>query len=270
ARDVNNGAILKDGEVAMSSNRVQFAEAAMRHLAGEEADVTESLQSIFARILSRQVTVDEANETVDLADAFATLLPVFTFVATPTDDEDRPAAPGLYGARVEAAIEEAKIALFGEEGDPDPDQVVYHALEQGVEQQTLSGTSGERDVFVVPIEEDANGAFANIGEAVIEDYEADDGDLILFVGQQNQWQTFDDWGPTSVQPQEGNATLIFNNDNALSAPDQRQQLMIEGAQTARDFGNTVTDITNVELAFAAQAELDDAGGLEAYVSEWLL
>ncbi|MBK5930898.1 hypothetical protein [Halochromatium salexigens] len=254
----------------MSSSSVRFAEAAMRHLAGEDVALNEALQSIFARILSRQVTVDEANDSIDIADAFATLLPVFTFVASPPTAEDRPTAPMLYGERIDDAIDQARAELFGDETDPDPDQVAYHSLAQGVEQQTLSGTTGQQDVFVVPIREDDSGVFANIGEAVIQDYQQEDGDLILFVGQRNEWASFDEWAPISVRPQDGNATLRFDNNEQLSAPDQLQRLMIEGAETARPYSNAPTDITNVEMAFAAQASLEDAGGLEAYVTEWLL
>ena len=60
------------------------------------------MQDIFTRILSRQVTVED-DGTLDVTNAFNTLVQVFTFVATPPEHRGDIASPFDYQALLEAA-----------------------------------------------------------------------------------------------------------------------------------------------------------------------
>lgn len=72
------------------ANKAQvYVDAFMQSLAGEGVELNPQLQQIFARILSRQVTVDEETNQVGLETAFNSLSRVFTFVAT-SDPGARP------------------------------------------------------------------------------------------------------------------------------------------------------------------------------------
>ena len=91
----------------MTSIEQTFAQNVMQQLAGSDVELNSSLESIFARILSRQVQLDE-DGVPQVGDAFKTLLQVFTFVATPAAGGGRPTSPFDYGERLEAAIDAAK------------------------------------------------------------------------------------------------------------------------------------------------------------------
>lgn len=73
------------------SNAHDFVTSFMKNLAGE-VELTEALQTVFAKILAAQVTVDA--DVVNFKPAFSTLLKVLTFIATP--QEDRPEAGSGY------------------------------------------------------------------------------------------------------------------------------------------------------------------------------
>ncbi|MEA3643666.1 MAG: choice-of-anchor U domain-containing protein, partial [Lamprobacter sp.] len=107
------------------NDALNFAETAMQRLAGE-AELSEHLSSIFARILNRQVTLDEEAGTVEYGAAFDTLLSVFTFVAT--DTGDRPDSPFEYGARVEQAKEAAESYMQTDVQASVPDEAEGLAL----------------------------------------------------------------------------------------------------------------------------------------------
>lgn len=95
------------------ANKAQvYVDTFMQSLAGEGVDLNPQLQQIFARILSRQVTVDEETNQVDPAPAFNSLSRVFTYVAT-SDPDARPAG-GPFGypfARFEQAQTDGEDAV---------------------------------------------------------------------------------------------------------------------------------------------------------------
>lgn len=261
----------------METKTFQFAEAAMRGLSNGDASGT--LLGVFARILSRQVSIDTDTGEINLpSGAFDTLLSVFTYVSTPASSHNRPdnGPLGFSRSRLEEVKEQAKNEVDVETPTENPteepsDTPYLRELVDGEERQAVMGEDGVQDIFIVPIVEDQyNGAFANIGEAVIQNYQQADGDIVLFVGQQNQWNAISDMSMTRVEPQGGNAKLIFNNDHSQSAPDQHQSLQIEGAEVSSPFGVTPANITNVDLEFATQASIDAAGGFANYVADYFL
>ncbi|MBK5930964.1 hypothetical protein [Halochromatium salexigens] len=78
----------------MNNNALILADAAIRSLA-DDADLSDSLLTIFARILSHQVTVNTETEEVEYGAAFDKLLSVFTFVAIRQDE--RQGSPSDFG-----------------------------------------------------------------------------------------------------------------------------------------------------------------------------
>lgn len=130
------------------------------------------------------------------------------------------------------------------------------------------GESGERDIFVTPIQSDNNGAFAAIGDAVIQNYQQGEGDAILFVDANNQWSSLQEV-LAEVQPQSGNATILFNNNPEVGEEGQMNSLRIEGAMTTLAFGNTPSDIANVDLDVVTAQEVNEIGSIESYVDLWL-
>lgn len=95
------------------ANKAQvYVDVFMRSLAGEEVELNPQLQQIFARILSRQVTVDEETNQVDTAPAFDTLSRVFTYVATSDPDARPPGGPfGYPSARFDQAETDGQEAV---------------------------------------------------------------------------------------------------------------------------------------------------------------
>lgn len=246
------------------SKEHDFVEIAIRYLAGEaEAGLSENLLNIFSRILSRQVTIDEESNQIEYGAAFNSLLSIFTFVAS--DPGDRPGSPFGYGDRVEQAKEEAKAEVLGQIDDA-PINIIQ--LQEDVIDPTWTGTSDERDIFVVPIRSDENGAFATFGDAVIENYQRDEGDAILFVDQNNEWSSLDDF-VAEVYPENGNAKILFNNNPLVEDINQSHSLQIEGAMTALPFANTPSDITDANMHLVTEQEVEAAGGIDSYVDLWL-
>ena len=88
------------------STTEQYATTFMQALAGEEVELNDNLQPIFARILARQL--DDAEGQIEESGAFAQLVQVFTFVASPLDW--RPNSPLAYGS---AAMDAARAAAQG-------------------------------------------------------------------------------------------------------------------------------------------------------------
>lgn len=242
------------------SNERDFAETVIRQLA-EETQLTEGLLGIFARILSRQIIIDEESKEVHYDATFDQLLPIFTFVAS--DSGTRPASPFGYEGRVAQAKEAAEDWLF-----PDSPFNIIQLQENAID-PLWTGTSDERDFFVVPIQSDPNGAFATFGAAVIENYQQEEGDALFFMDQNDAWSSVTDF-VAEVQPGNGNATILFNNDPAVSDPDQAQSLRIEGAATSAPFANTVSDITDATMEVITEQAVLAAGGIESYLDLWTL
>lgn len=239
-----------------------FVEIAIRSLA-DKAELSENLLNIFSRILSRQLTIDEESNQIEYGAAFDSLLSIFTFVAS--DPDHRPGSPFGYEDRVEQAKEDAKAEVLGPIDDS-PINIIQP--QEDTIDPTWTGTSDERDIFVVPIDSDENGAFATFGDAVIENYQQDEGDAILFVDQNNEWNSLDDF-VAEVHPENGHAKILFNNDPLVEDPDQSHSLQIEGAMTALPFANTPSDITNANMHVTTEQEVDAAGGIDSYIDLWL-
>lgn len=188
----------------MSKER-DFVETAIRYLS-DGAELSENLLSIFSRILSRQVTIDEEADQTEYGAAFDNLLSVFTFVAS--DPDERPGSPFGYGERVGQARAHAEAEVLGQLDDI-PVNLIHIQAQEDMIDSTWMGTSDERDIFVVPIQSDDNGAFATFGDAVIENYQRDERDAVLFVDQNNAWSRLDDV-VAEVHPESGNAKILFN------------------------------------------------------------
>lgn len=247
----------------MSKER-DFVETVIRQLA-EETQLTEGLLGIFARILSRQIIIDEESKEVHYGTAFDQLLPIFTFVAS--DSGTRPTSPFGYEGRVAQAKEAAEDWLFPDSPPDSPFNIIQ--LQENAIDPLWIGTSDKRDFFVVPTQSDPNGAFATFGAAVIENYQQEEGDALFFMDQNDTWSSVTDF-VAEVQPGNGNATILFNNDPAVIDPDQTQSLRIEGAATRAPFANRVSDITDVTMEVITEQAVLEAGGIESYLDLWAL
>ncbi|MCG5526625.1 hypothetical protein LRB11_17115, partial [Ectothiorhodospira haloalkaliphila] len=78
----------------MSTKAEAYVNSFLQSLAGEGVELSEQLKGVFARILARQVDVDEDGQVTPKA-AFETLGKVFTFVASPAGS--RPAEGPIAG-----------------------------------------------------------------------------------------------------------------------------------------------------------------------------
>jgi len=90
------------------SARERYALTFMQALAGDDATLNENLQAIFVRILARQLDEDVTGRVTE-SGAFAQLVQVFTFVASPLSQ--RPSSPLAYDSeRLQAARDAAEAA----------------------------------------------------------------------------------------------------------------------------------------------------------------
>lgn len=251
-------------------SRQVYAETFMQTLAGDGVSLNQRLSDMFARILARQLQEDEQGNISERG-AFETLSKVFTFVVAPPSD--RPASPMLYTRdRVDAARQDAEQAARDAKGSGD---CTIKQPQLDIATQTLTGTEGVRDIFVVEIYSDISDAFARFGQTTIQNYSHADGDVILFVDQnQSPLWTEVAMMTNEVEPQAGNARIKFNTfgpDLGISYAEgaiagQAQYLQIMGAGTDRPFGVGIENITGVNFELATQQNIELAGGLEAYIA----
>ncbi|MBK5930319.1 choice-of-anchor I family protein [Halochromatium salexigens] len=122
-------AIESDEEPEALKPELAISEIAMRRLAGEAAELSENLLNIFARILSRQITIDEETDQIEYGAAFDNLLSVFTFVAT--DTGNRPDSPFSHEDRVEQVKEEAEAEVFAQDPFAAFGDAKNHQLDDG-------------------------------------------------------------------------------------------------------------------------------------------
>ena len=244
----------------MASLQEVFAKTAMQQLAATELNA--SLADIFARILSRQIILDEQGNPQG-SGAFDTLLQVFTFVATPANE--RPASPLQYGQeRLGTALELARQQIT--DGVPEQEPVPESfELRFASESNNLVGEAGVQDFFIVEMRSDALGAFADFGKVNLSGFNQMEGDRLIFVDQNNLWSQVSQVQLADLQPNEGNARLVFNNDPGVSSPGQLQQLTLNGIETTRPFGNTLEDLQGIAVEVITGEGLDMAGSWQAYL-----
>lgn len=175
---------------------------------------------------------------------------------------DAQSTPAQINALIASAMDDLR-GLF----DQAPGPVAIHIAHNGVANQTLTGSPEQTDIFVFSIHADNSGAFAAFGQVRIAQYELRDGDLILLIDEQNQWNQLAQI-TNNVQPQAGNALIEFNHDVAETA--HTQSLQILGAQTSGPFGQRLTDIHNVTFVLETAQAIEAAGGVNAYINHVLI
>ncbi|WP_006786225.1 hypothetical protein [Thiorhodospira sibirica] len=164
----------------------------------------------------------------------------------------RAAVNGLITA-LSAEIAATKAQL-GEE----PGGWRLHYAQDGSSAQTLSGQTGVQDLFILNyLFDERNGGFSSFGQVTINNYRQADGDRIVFIDQSNTQGIDITQFSNYVEPQEGNARILFN-PSPDNPPQPEQWLQIMGAASP-PFGGTPKDIEGVEFVLLTQQQIELTG-----------
>jgi len=135
----------------MSMEKEAYVDTFMQTLAGNGVELNQRLMEIFSNVLQRQLEEDDSGNITPKAN-FETLVQIFTFVATPGTNEDRPVTPLAYGADRLQEAENAAMAAAG--GDA----------------QTISLDIGTFDGSEAEVVDAADGAFIFTDDASVESH----------------------------------------------------------------------------------------------------
>jgi predicted HicB family RNase H-like nuclease len=122
--------------------------------------------------------------------------------------------------------------------------------------QTLTGTNGVKDVFVLDYVADANGAFGDFGQVTIANYNKADGDVVRMLNS-NTKLTVDSISKFvaggAIQANNGNAKINFADDpSVLGAAEQ--SVTMSGVVAPKAFGLVLSDLSSlVNFEFAVPA-----------------
>lgn len=137
----------------MSMKTEVYVDTFMQTLAGNEVELNPRLTDIFSNVLQRQLEEDDSGNIIQKAN-FETLAQIFTFIATPSTNEDRPPTPFAYDADLLQQTENAAIAAAA--GDA---QAI--SLDIG----TFDGSEAEAEVV-----DAGDGAFVFTDDASVESH----------------------------------------------------------------------------------------------------
>lgn len=218
------------------------------------SDISDIFFNLYAARIDR-VYSDTDNRDPDFSAAL--------ILMNSTPIRTNPNVSGIPDNLVEV-VETAKARIDDPSDQPPAtDYILHEATDQTVE-QALQGTDGVKDIFVLNYSYDLNGGFSSFGQVTINGYNKADGDVIVFVDQNNTENiTISDF-TNEVQPQAGHAKIIFG-----IYPDQDhndQWIKIIGAETQYPFANKVEDIIAVDFVNTTQQHLDTVGSVAEILS----
>ncbi|EFI32800.1 hypothetical protein Dthio_PD0098 [Desulfonatronospira thiodismutans ASO3-1] len=128
--------------------------------------------------------------------------------------------------------------------------------------QTLIGTDDQIDVFVFNFESDGNNAFAKFAESIIQNYNYDDGDIILLVDQMDSLDEVSHVSTDSVRNVDEGAIINFFEDPG----DPDQSILIEDAEVDTPFGATLQNVVDVRFEVEKNEVIEEMG-LNTYIEE---